>query len=150
MELIGGGFHWNDLTAGQQFKTFGRTVTETDLINFISCVGMLESLFVDKEYQKTHSAMDGQAVPALLALSLAEGLTLNASGQGTGLAFLNMEMNVLKPVMVGDTIHVEIEVLESRKASKSDRGLVQTQNRIVNQRGETVIEYKPQRLMAGR
>ena len=34
-------------------------------------------------------------------------------------------------------------------AHKTERGLVRTRNRIVNQRGETVIEYLPQRLMAG-
>ena len=150
MELVGQGFHWNDLEAGRTFRTYGRTITETDVINFVSYSGMQEALFLDKEYRETHSAMKGHAAPALLVVSLAEGLTLNATGQGTGLAFLNMEMDVKAPALVGDTIHVEIEVLESRKTSKSDRGLVTTRNRIVNQRGETVIEYKPMRLMAGR
>lgn len=149
MKLLGKGFYWDQLTAGDKFKTFGRTITETDIVNFVSCSGMLESLFVDREYRKTHSAMDGHAAPGLLVMSLAEGLTLNATGQGTGLAFLNMEMNVLGPVVVGDTIHVEIDVLESRKTSKSARGLVRTKNCIVNQDGKTVIEYFPQRLMEG-
>ena len=150
MELIGTGFYWNDLEVGRKFRTYGRTITEADIVNFVSCSGMLESLFVDAEYRKHHSAMEGHAAPAMLALSLAEGLVLNVSGQATGLAFLNMEMNVKRPLFVGDTIHVEVEVLESRKTSKSDRGLVKTRNLIVNQHGETVIEYLPQRLMAGR
>ena len=148
MKLVGTGFHWDELKPGDQFKTYGRTITETDIVNYVSCVGMLESLFLDAEYRKAHSAMTGHAAPAMLTLSLAEGLVLNATGQGTGLAFLNMEMNVKKPVFTGDTIHVEIEVEEARQTSKSSRGLVRTRNRIVNQRGETVIEYAPQRLMA--
>ncbi len=148
MKLLGTGFHWDELEVGAKFKTYGRTITETDVMNFVMGVGMLESLFVDAEYRKSHSAMQGHAAPAMLTLSLAEGLVLNATGQATGLAFLNMEMTVKAPVIVGDTIHVEIEVLEARKTSKSDRGLVKTRNRIVNQRGETVIEYAPQRLMA--
>lgn len=148
MKLLGTGFHWDELKAGDQFKTYGRTITETDVVNFVSCVGMLESLFLDAEYRKAHSALPGHAAPAMLSLSLAEGLVLNATGQGTGLAFLNMEMTVKKPVVVGDTIHVEIEVEESRKTSKSERGLVRTRNRIVNQHGDVVIEYAPQRLMA--
>ncbi|QDG78866.1 MaoC/PaaZ C-terminal domain-containing protein [Labrenzia sp. PHM005] len=149
MKLLGTGFHWDELTPGDTFKTYGRTITETDIVNFVSCAGMLESLFVDAEYRKTHSAMSGHAAPAMLTMSLAEGLVLNATGQGTGLAFLNMEMTVKMPVFVGDTIHVEIEVEESRKTSKSSRGLVKTRNRIVNQNGATVIEYSPQRLMSG-
>jgi acyl dehydratase len=148
MQLVGQGFGWDELTKGSMFKTYGRTITETDIVNFVSCTGMLESLFVDKEYRKSHSAMTGHAAPAMLVLSLAEGLVLNATGQGTGLAFLNMQMDVKARVVVGDTIHVEMEVMESRKTTKSDRGLVQTRNRIVNQNGDTVIEYTPQRLMS--
>lgn len=149
MKLLGTGFHWDELTVGDQFKTYGRTIFETDIINFVGVSGMLESLFIDAEYRASHSAMSGHAAPAMLVLSLAEGLVLNATGQATGMAFLNMEMNVKAPIFVGDTIHVEIEVVEARKTSKSDRGLVKTRNKIVNQRGETVIEYSPQRLMAG-
>ena len=149
MKLLGTGFHWDELTVGDQFRTYGRTIFETDIINFIGVSGMLESLFIDAEYRTSHSAMAGHAAPARLVMSLAEGLVLNATGQATGMAFLNMEMNVRAPIFVSDTIHVEIEVVEARKTSKSDRGLVKTRNKIVNQRGETVIEYSPQRLMAG-
>ena len=150
MKLLGEGFHWDELTVGDRFRTFGRTVTETDIVNFVSSVGMLESLFLDAEYRAAHSAIAGRPAPAALVHALAEGLTLNATGQGTGLAFLHMELNVEGPVMQGDTIHVEIEVTEVRPARKDNRGLVRTRNRIVNQRGECVITYTPLRLMAGR
>jgi len=150
MKLLGEGFHWDELTVGDRFRTFGRTVTETDIVGFVSAVGMLESLFLDAEYRAAHSAIAGRPAPAALVYALAEGLTLNATGQGTGLAFLHMELNVEGPVMQGDTIHVEIEVTEVRAAKKDNRGLVRTRNRIVNQRGECVITYTPLRLMAGR
>ena len=148
MKLLGTGFYWDDLSPGDRFRTYGRTITETDIVNFVAATGMLESLFVDREYRAAHSAIQGHAAPAMLVISLAEGLVLNATAQGTGLAFLNMEMTVQAPVLVGDTIHAEIEVIEVRKASKSDRGLVRTRNRIVNQNGVVVIEYSPQRLIA--
>ncbi len=70
--------------------------------------------------------------------------------QHTGLAFLNMELDVKAPTFVGDTIHVECEVVEVRPTSKGGRGLVRTANNIVNQEGEVVITYTPLRLMAGR
>ncbi len=150
MKLLGEGFYWDDLTVGDTFRTFGRTVTETDIVNFVSSVGMLESLFLDKEYRAQHSAIVGRPAPAALVYALAEGMVLNATGQGTGLAFLHMELNVEGPVLEGDTVHVEIEVIEIRPTSRKGRGLVRTRNRIVNQRGETVIVYTPLRLMAGR
>ena len=69
--------------------------------------------------------------------------------QRTGLAFLSMNFEVLGPTFVGDTIHVEVEVLEARPTSKSDdRGVVRTRNEIVNQRGDVVITYSPIRLAA--
>ncbi|OWJ77383.1 MaoC family dehydratase [Haematobacter missouriensis] len=149
MKLLGQGFHWDELQVGDQFRTFGRTITETDIVTFVTAVGMLESLFLDAEYRTAHAAIDGRPAPAALVYSIAEGLTLNATGQGTGLAFLHMELNVEGPVLEGDTIHVEIEVTEVRPTRKAGRGLVRTRNRIVNQRGETVITYTPLRLMAG-
>lgn len=150
MKLLGEGFYWNDLTVGDRFRTFGRTVTDTDIVNFVTQAGMLEALFLDAEYRSAHSAIPGRPAPAAMVYAMAEGLSLNATGQGTGLAFLNMQLDVHGPVVEGDTIHVEIEVTEIRPTSKGGRGLVRTTNRIVNQRGETVITYTPLRLMAGR
>lgn len=149
MKLLGEGFRWTELSIGDRFRTFGRTVTETDIVNFVTLAGMLESLFLDAEYRKAHSAIPGRPAPGALVYSMAEGLVLNATGQGTGLAFLHMELNVERPVLEGDTIHVEIEVTEVRAASKGGRGLVRTLNKVVNQRGEVVLTYTPLRLMAG-
>ena len=70
--------------------------------------------------------------------------------QETGLAFLNMELDVQGPVLAGDTIHVECEVTEVRPTSKGNRGLVRTANKVVNQRGEVALTYTPLRLMKGR
>ncbi len=62
--LLGHGFFWQDLESGQKFQTFNRTVTETDLVNFISCTGMLEIIFIDAE--GAASAIGGRPVPAAL------------------------------------------------------------------------------------
>lgn len=150
MRTIGSGFHFEDFTPGDVFRTVARTITETDLINFVTCAGMLEALFVDAEYRASQAATSGRLVPAALVYAVAEGLVLNATAQATGLAFLHMELNVLKPTVAGDTIHVEIEVISAEPASRPGRGKVRTLNRIVNQRGDVVIEYNPLRLMAGR
>ena len=149
MKLVGQGYPWTELPVGFAFRTYGRTVTETDIVNFISVAGMLESLFVDAEYRAAHSAIRGRPAPAALVYALAEGLVLNATGQGTGLAFLGMELDVKGPVLEGDTIHVEAVVTECRPASKGGRGLVRTKNSVVNQRGEVVMIYTPLRLMSG-
>lgn len=150
MKLLGHGMYWQEMPVGAKYKTYGRTITETDIVNFISCTGFLEVLFTDMEYVREHSAIKGRLAPGALVYALAEGLTMMGTIQGTGLAFLGMELDVKAPTFAGDTIHVEIEVTEQRGVSKGGRGLVRTRNSVINQRGETVLVYTPLRLMAGR
>src|SRR5262249_41633509 len=147
MKLLGQGYYWDQLTIGETYRTFGRTITEADIVAFINCTGFLEVLFTDAEFRASSSAIAGRVAPAALISSIAEGLALVGMAQGTGLAFLNMELDVKGPVLAGDTIHVQIEVTEIRPSSKHGRGLVRTRNSIVNQNGETVIVYTPLRLL---
>ena len=149
MEYVGLGLYWNDLEIGQQYRTIGRTVTEADIVNFIGVTGMVEVLFTDLEYVKQHAPSMGRVAPAALVYSMAEGLLIQATMQHTGLAFLNMELDVKAPTRAGDTIHVECEVVEIKPTS-NNRALVRTFNRIVNQGGEAVITYNPLRMVAGR
>lgn len=149
MRTVGLGLHWDELKVGETFRTVGRTVTETDIVNFISCTGMLEVLFTDMEYLKEHGPMKGRVAPAALAYSFAEGLLIQAVMQHVGLAFLNMTLDVKGPTFAGDTLHVECEVVEIRPTSKGNRAVVRTFNKVVNQRGEVVLTYNPLRLMAG-
>ncbi|MBV1876974.1 MAG: MaoC family dehydratase N-terminal domain-containing protein [Pseudomonadales bacterium] len=151
LKTIGLGLAWDDLEKGDRFKTIGRTVTETDLVNFINTTGMVEVLFTDADYAREHAPQGGRLVPGALAYCMGEGLLVQSTLQHTGLAFLEMSFEVKGPTFVNDTIHVEVEVLESRPTSKSpDRGVVKTRNCIVNQKGETVIVYEPVRLAASK
>jgi len=148
IELLGMGPFWDDLSAGDRFRTVGRTLTETDLVTFVNLSWLTEELFTNTEDRKS-MAIEGRVVPAALVYSCAEGLLLPII-QGTGLAFLNATLEVKGPTFVGDTIHVECTVTEARKTSKGSRGLVRTENKVVNQNGETVLAYNPLRMMKGR
>ena len=114
------------------------------MASFVNASWLTEELFTVED--DSARAIKGRAVPAALVYSFAEGLLLPTM-QDTGLAFLNATLDVKGPTRVGDTIHVEAEVIEHRLASKGDRGLVRFANKVVNQRGETVLEYNPLRLL---
>ena len=150
LRTIGLGLFWQDYKEGDQFKTIGRTIMEADLVNFINTTGMTEVMFNNFVYIEEKSAVRGRAVPGALAYSIAEGLLVQSVMQHTGLAFLNMELDVKGPTFVNDTLHVEVEVIEVRQTSKGNRGLVRTRNEVKNQNGETVIVYTPLRMVAGR
>lgn len=147
METVGIGKYFEDLPLGLKFRTIGRTVTEADIINVINCTGMLEVLFTNTEYLKNESVIKGRLVPAILVLGFAEGQLMQTVLQKTGLAFLDMEMKVLGPTFAGDTIHVEVEVIESRETKKADRGLVRTRNSVFTQNGTKILEYTPLRMV---
>lgn len=148
MKLLGLGLFWDDLSVGDRFRTAARTLTETDLVSFVNLSWLTEELFTNIEDRES-MAIAGRVVPASLVYACAEGLLLPLI-QGTGLAFLNATLDVKGPTFVGDTIHVECTVSELRQTSKGNRGLVRTENLVINQRGETVLAYDPLRLTKGR
>jgi acyl dehydratase len=151
METLGIGLHFEDATIGRKFKTIGRTVTEPDIVNFVNCTGMTEVLFTNLEFLKHESDIKGRPAPAALVYCFAEGLLVQATMQHTGFAFLHMEFDVKGPVVAGDTIHVECEVIEARRSkNRPNRGLVRTRNIVRNQEGSVVLEYTPLRMMKTR
>jgi acyl dehydratase len=148
LPVLGQGFFWQDLQAGQRFQTLRRTVTETDLVNFISVTGMLEAIFIDANYP--HGAMKGRPVPAALTYSIIEGFILQTMIQNTGLAMLEMSQKVHGPVQVNDTIYATVEVTNVRPTSKNGRAVVTSNIEVLNQRDEKILTYTATRLLAGR
>jgi acyl dehydratase len=148
METVGLGFYFEDLPVGRKFKTIGRTVTEADITGFVNATGMVEVLFTNTAFLEAESDIKGRVAPGALAYCFAEGLLVQATMQHTGFAFLGMELNIEAPVLAGDTIHVECEVIEARPSrSRPGRGLVRTRNRIVKQDGTVAITYTPLRMI---
>ena len=151
METVGLGFYFEDLPVGRQFRTIGRTVTEADITNFVNCTGMVEVLFTNTEFLREESDIKQRLAPAALSYCFAEGLLVQATMQHTGFAFLHMDFNVERPVFAGDTIHVECEVVESRRStSRPNRGLVRTRNRVAEQDGRPLLTYTPLRMVKAR
>jgi acyl dehydratase len=142
------GRYWDELSVGATFTTSARTLTEADLVNFVGNAGFMEPLFTDRVYAKERSAFGAAIVPAAMTWCFAEGLViLSGLLHGTAVAFLKASLDVKKPVFVGDTIHVELEIIESRATRSGSRGIVVTRNRVTNQSGEVVMDYEPTRLI---
>jgi len=147
VQQLGRGYCWQEIQAGDCFRTWRRTVTESDLVNFISATGMLEAIFIDAHYE--HGAMRGRAVPAALTSGLIEGLLFQTMVQGTGLALLEFSLKTQAPVLVGDSIYGVVEVEEVKPTSKNNRAVVMSRIEVFNQRDELVITYWAKRLLAG-
>jgi len=149
MKKLGGGFYWQDLQVGDRFESWGRTMLEADISAFVNLVGLHEVVFTDREFLREKSVIKRPFAPGALVYSFAEGLLLPTM-QGTGMAFLNMELDIKRPCFAGDTIHVELEVISVRPTREGNRGLVRTLNQVINQEGEVVLTYNPLRMLKGR
>lgn len=143
-----GGLYFEELALGTTWHSAGRTVFEADLASYVNLTWFTEELFTNL-HDREGLAIPGRPVPAILVMAMAEGLVL-PSMERTGLAFLQVEMDVKGAVQVGDTLRVHCEVIEARPTQAGDRGLVRTRNTVSNQHGQAVLVYQPLRLMKRR
>jgi acyl dehydratase len=148
LPVLGQGPYWQELSEGDGFRTFRRTITEADLVSFIGCTGMLEVLFIDEAFEGR--VIDGRLIPAALTYSLIEGLQMQTLCQGTGLALLEMAMKAHAPVFVGDTIWATVHIETIKPTSEGGRAVVRSQVEIFNQHDVRVLSYGVVRLIAGR
>lgn len=146
------GMTFEEFQAGDVHGTARRTVTETDVVQFVHLAGLIEPLFLDAEYMRDETEYGERIAPGSLTFALAEGLTTQTGMiHRTGLAFVGVQdMRLFRPVKVGDTIGVEIEVLESRRTKSRNAGIVRCRHVVKNQRGEAVMEYTVERLIRGK
>jgi acyl dehydratase len=147
LPTVGSGIPYEGWTVGRRFKTVGRTVTDADIANFVCVTGMLEVLFTNVHYLEKDSLTKGRLDPGALVYGFAEGLLMQSVMQRTGLALLEAQIKVLKPVLARDTIHVRCTVLSARPTSKPGRGIVTAMNEVVNQRGEVALTYTATRMI---
>ena len=146
--MIGQGLLFDEYKIGATYKTLGRTVSETDIVTFVNLGGFTEPLFMDMEYVARESVFGRRAAPGAMTFALSEGLCMQTGLiHGTGMAWLGGEVKVVAPVLEGDTIYVEIEIVDKRETKKPDRGIVTYKHRVFNQRGDTVMELKLQRMI---
>src|SRR5437773_7220950 len=149
--MIGHGLYFDDCKVGSTYTTLARTISETDIVNFVNLGGFTEPLFMDMEYVKKESIFGRRAAPGAMTLAFSEGLVMQTGLiHGVGMAWLGGDMKVTAPVLEGDTIRVEVEIADKRETKKSDRGIVTYKHRVLNQRDEVVLEATIQRMIRRR
>jgi acyl dehydratase len=146
--------HWyfDDFEVGQVHTTMGRTVTEADIVNFVTFGGIFEEIFINVEYAKSNTLFKGRVAPGLLILVVAEGLYVQTGHTHQGRAFLGLDdLRIKAPVLCGDTLHVEVEVESTRPSNgHPGNGIVALAHRVLNQDDVEVMSYKTTRMLAGR
>ena len=133
------GKYFEEFEIGLTTLTDGRTVTEHDIVSFAGLSGDFNTIHVDEEFAKT--TMFGKRVAhGLLVLSITSGLAVKTGiVDGTILAFREVtEWKFSKPVFIGDTIHAEIKVTETKPFPRLGGGAVTLDISVKNQKDEIV------------
>lgn len=135
--------HWDDLVPGFRYRTPSRTITESDVVAFAGLTGDYNRMHTDAEFAATTPY--GQRIAhGLLVASISVGLNTrtapNQLMEPSLIALLENRLKFPKPTLIGDTLTVDVEVLEQTPTSKPDRGVVVFKRTTSNQRGEAVAE----------
>jgi 3-hydroxybutyryl-CoA dehydratase len=134
------GYYFEEFEVGQRIMTPGRTVTESDIVTYAGLSGDYNSIHTDAEF-----AADGQfgqrVAHGLLGLSIASGLAVRTGIlEGTVLAFREIQQwKFSRPIYIGDTIHVEIEVESTKPMARLGGGLIELNMNVKNQDEDSVM-----------
>lgn len=141
--------YFDDVQVGQEWESLGRTVTESDIVNFAGLSGDFNPIHMDHEFAKK-TVFRKPIAHGLLVLSMGSGLGLMSPPMRT-LAFVGIkEWKFLDPVYIGDTIRARAKVLEKEERSRGRRGIVTWERQIVNQHNKVVQAGVSVTLVEGR
>lgn len=131
------GLYFEEFKVGDEARSVGRTMTETDITQFSYLTGDWTQLHSDAEFA-ARTPFQARIAHGLLGLSIASGLVTRLGViEGTALAFRGLqEWKFSKPIFIGDTIHVTTKVLETKALPRLGGGQVTMEVTVINQKGE--------------
>lgn len=142
------GLYFEEFEEGVKLITRGRTITESDLVNFAALTGDYNPMHTDAEYCE-NSFMGQRVAHGMLVMSYAVGQAYQLGIlERTVLAFRALEVKFSQPVLIGDTIRVELTVTETKAAARLGGGTVKLKFRILNQGDKAVQKGTMTLLMA--
>ena len=132
------GYYFEEIEIGSEYVTRGRTITESDIVQFAALTGDYNPMHTDDEYMTSHP-MGQRVAHGMLTLSYAVGQIYQLGFmERTVIAFRSVEMKFSLPVFVGDTLHSVIKITEKKEARRLGGGSVVAEVKINNQDGKTV------------
>lgn len=143
---------FEDYEVGERLVSPGRTVTETDIINFAGLVGDWHPIHTDAEYAK--KTIFGERIAhGMLGLAMGSALIFRLGPYVfTPKKFIGFygidKIRFTAAIKIGDTIHCEATVSELIERDET-MGVIVYEARIKNQRDEDCIVFFPQ-ILVGR
>lgn len=143
------GLYYEELEVGRVFEHhITRTVTETDNLLFSVMTMNTQPLHLDEEFAK-NSVAGTRMVNSIFTLGLVIGVGVSEVTGGTTVGNLGFtEIVFPRPVIIGDTLHAETEIIDKRLSEKRpNAGIVYFEHRGYNQRDELVAKIRRTAMM---
>lgn len=130
--------YFEDYVVGSGRTSYGRTVTEADIVAHAGQTGDFYPHHVDAEFAK--SLPGGQRIAhGTLVLSMAVGMLAGEINE-RAVSYGYDRVRFTRPVHIGDTIRARSTILALRDHTKrADAGIVEESLEVVNQHRETVL-----------
>jgi len=135
------GLYFEEFHVGQKIVTVGRTIAESDIVTFAGLSGDYNQIHTDAEFSR--GTPFGQRIAhGLLGVAITSGLAMRTGVlEGTVIAFREInEWKFIKPIFIGDTIHAELNVTETKAYPRLNGGSVCIDFDVRNQKEETVMK----------
>ncbi len=127
------GLYYEEFNEGLTLETRGRTVTETDIVNFAGLSGDFNPMHTNAVFA-AETPFGQRVAHGLLGLSVASGLAYQMGFlEGTVIAFTGLEWKFREPIFVGDTVRVRVKVVKKRAMAAAGGGFVTFDVKVVNQ-----------------
>ncbi len=128
---------FEDYETGAVRETFGRTITETDVVVHAGHTGDFYPHHMDAEWCKTQPF--GQRIAhGTMIFAIAVGLTATEVNP-EAFSYGYDRLRFIRPVHIGDTLRVRVTIKEKRDFKSSESGIVVELCEALNQNGQVVL-----------
>ncbi|MBU6362212.1 MAG: dehydratase [Chloroflexi bacterium] len=132
------GLWFEDYTIGYKLSSPSRTVTEADIVAFAGLSGDYNEIHVSEQYVQGER-FGKRIAHGLLGLSIASGLAFQLGFmRGTVDVFRGLDWEFSGAIFIGDTVHAEIEVIETKAVPRLGNGKIVFKIALVKQDGSVV------------
>jgi itaconyl-CoA hydratase len=137
------GRFYEDFQVGDVYQSrLGRSVSEADNTWFTCLTMNTNQTHFNREHAK-RTEFSEPLVVSTLTLAIVLGLSVIDTSENASANLGWTDITLPSPVFAGDTLWAESEVMSKRPSrSRPTSGIVEVRTRGVNQRGETVIQFR--------
>lgn len=131
---------FEEATVGDVARTAARTITGADLVNFAGVSGDFNDLHTDAE-KMADSEFGERIAQGALVFSVMTGLLWQARDDDDLVALYGVDrMRFRAPVFVGDTVHVETEVIDTEpRDHPTGNGVIRYECEVKKSTGEVAL-----------